>query len=187
MASADSCAFSTAFGGVYSFQSVPHRSPRVPHVSFPPSACLIYARWLRVVIGLRLVWQSHPQRIPYMRFLFVRPEVCPRVSMFPESGFLQIPPRDGHPCLRLYPSHYRADSGLTPVRNVRRRAHEKAQADVPNASLRPVILCRTLQPVNPEDKSSVPVLRDKAGIARPPACSLPAEPGPPQLRFCHRL
>ena len=36
--------------------------------------------------------------------------------MFPISGFLQIPPHDGHPCLRLYPSHYRADSGLAPVR-----------------------------------------------------------------------
>ena len=29
-------------------------------------------------------------------------------------------PRDGHPRFRLYPSHYRADSGLAPVRNVRR-------------------------------------------------------------------
>ena len=58
-----------------------------------------------------------------MRFLFVRPEVCPWVSRFPTSGFLQIPPHDGHPCLRLYPSHYRADSGLSPVRNVRRQAH----------------------------------------------------------------
>ena len=130
MASTDSCAFSTAFGGVYSFQSVPHRSPRVPHVSFPPSACLIYARWFRVVIGLRLVWQSHPQRIPYMRFLYVRPEVYPRVSRFPESGFLQISPHGEHPCLRLYPSHYRADSGLSPVRNVRRRAHNKAKAGI---------------------------------------------------------
>ncbi|WP_278495093.1 hypothetical protein, partial [Eubacterium ramulus] len=37
----------------------------------------------------------------------------------------QIPPHDGHPCLRLYPSHYQADSGLAPVRNVRRRAHTK--------------------------------------------------------------
>ena len=45
--------------------------------------------------------------------------------MFPTSGFLQIPPHGGHPCLRLYPSHYRADSGLSPVRNVRRRAHHK--------------------------------------------------------------
>ena len=43
--------------------------------------------------------------------------------MFPTSSFLQIPPHDGHPCLRLYPSHYRADSGLSPVRNVRRKAH----------------------------------------------------------------
>ena len=60
-----------------------------------------------------------------MRFPFVRPEICPWVSRFPTSGFLQIPPHDGHPCLRLYPSHYRADSGLSPVRNVRRQAHEK--------------------------------------------------------------
>ncbi len=37
--------------------------------------------------------------------------------MFPTSSFLQIPSHDGHPCLWLYPSHYRADSGLTPVRN----------------------------------------------------------------------
>jgi len=58
-----------------------------------------------------------------MRFLFVRPKICPRVSMFPETGFLQIPPHDGHPCLRLYPSHYRADSGLSPVRTCARRAH----------------------------------------------------------------
>ena len=62
-----------------------------------------------------------------MWFLFVRPEVCPR--SIPASGFLQIPPRDGHPCLRLYPSRYRADSGLSPVRNVRRRAHsDKTQS-----------------------------------------------------------
>ena len=49
-----------------------------------------------------------------------------RVDRFPlTSGFLQIPLRSGHPCLRLYPSHYRAGSGLSPVRNVRRRAHPK--------------------------------------------------------------
>ena len=38
-------------------------------------------------------------------------------------SFFQIPSHGGHPCFRLYPSHYRADSGLTPVRNVRRQAH----------------------------------------------------------------
>lgn len=73
--------------------------------------------------GLQLVTQSYPQMQPYMRFLCVRPEVCPRVSMFPESSFLQISSRDEHPCFRLCPSHYRADSGLAPARNVRRRAH----------------------------------------------------------------
>ena len=51
--------------------------------------------------------------------------------MFLTSSFLQIPPHDGHPCFRLYPSHYRADSGLTPVRNVRRRAHYKNKATIP--------------------------------------------------------
>lgn len=48
--------------------------------------------------------------------------------MFPTSGFLQISPHGEHPCLRLYPSHHRADSGLSPVRDVRRRAHQKNSA-----------------------------------------------------------
>lgn len=48
-----------------------------------------------------------------------------RGTFSPYSGFLQIPPHDGHPCLRLSPSLYRADSGLSPFRNVRRRAHSK--------------------------------------------------------------
>ena len=110
MASADSCTFSTALrqwllfsehlvqvspGTTRFFPSIylSHLFPLIP-CSYGASACL----------------QSYPQRKPYMRFLYVRPEVCPRVSMFPESGFLRIPPHDGHPCLRLYPSRYRADS-----------------------------------------------------------------------------
>ncbi len=72
-----------------------------------------------------------------MRFLFVRPEVCPWVSRFPTSSFLQIPPHDGHPCFRLYPSHYRADSGLAPVRNVRRRAHKPENPGRRKIFLRP--------------------------------------------------
>ena len=125
MASADLCAFSTAFGSGYVFQRLPHRPPWVPHVSFTPSTCLIYPMRFRVAIGLYLGLQTYPRMRPYMRFLFVRPELCPRVSRFPESSFLQILPRGRHPCLRLCPSHYRADSGLTPVRNVRRQAHNQ--------------------------------------------------------------
>ena len=48
----------------------------------------------------------------------------------PTSGFLQILPRGRHPCLRLYPSHYRADSGLSPVRCVRRQAHNKMRTGI---------------------------------------------------------
>ena len=125
MASADFCAFSTAFGSGYVFRRLPHRPPWVPHVSFTPSTCLIYPMRFRVAIGLYLALQTYPRMRPYMRFLFVRPELCPRVSRFPESSFLQILPRDRHPCLRLCPSRYRVDSGLTPVRNVRRQAHNR--------------------------------------------------------------
>ncbi len=126
MTSADFCEFSAALGGGCPFQGVSRRPPRVPHVSFPPSTCLIYSMRFRAVTGLRLGLQSYPRMQPNMSFLYVRPEVCPRVSTFPASSFLQIPSRDGHPCLRLYPSHYRVDSGLAPVRNVRRRAHQKS-------------------------------------------------------------
>ena len=129
MTSADFCALSTALGSGYLFQGILHRPPRVPHISFSPSICHISCVWFRVVIGLRLVRQSYPHVQPSMWFLFVRPEICPWVSRFPTSSFLQIPLRSGHPCLRLYPSHYRADSGLAPVRNVRRRAHPKKSSN----------------------------------------------------------
>ena len=41
------------------------------------------------------------------------------MGSFPTSGFLQICSHLQHPCLRLYPSRYQVDSGLSPVRNVR--------------------------------------------------------------------
>ena len=111
----------------YSSQSVSHRPPRVPHVSFSPSICHIYHAWFRVVMGLWLVVQPYPHAWPRMWFLFVRPEICPWVSIFLTSSFLQIPPRGGHPYLRLYPSHYRADLELAPFGNVRRQAHTYSQ------------------------------------------------------------
>jgi len=36
-----------------------------------------------------------------MRFLFVDPKLCPPELFALTSGFLQIPPRGGHPCLGL--------------------------------------------------------------------------------------
>ena len=119
----------------YSFRSVPHRPPRVPYISFPPSICRIYCTWFRAAIGLHPGLQTHPHARPFMRFLFVRPEVCPWVSRFHTSGFLQIPPHDEPPCLRLTPSHYRADPGLSPVRNVRRRAYWQTRAGSSRSAL----------------------------------------------------
>ena len=59
--------------------------------------------WDSGSIGLLLVWQSRPSQVSlFMRFLFVNPELCPqRHFSAPTSGFLRIPPHDGHPCLRL--------------------------------------------------------------------------------------
>lgn len=49
------------------------------------------------------------------------------MGSFPTSGFLQICSHLQHPCLRLYPSRYQVDSGLSPVRNVRRQAHNREE------------------------------------------------------------
>ena len=38
-------------------------------------------------------------------------DFCPSDQEFAYS-FIQISPHSEHPCFRLYPSHYRADSGL---------------------------------------------------------------------------
>lgn len=69
------------------------------------------------------------------------------MGSFPTSGFLQICSHLQHPCLRLYPSRYQVDSGLSPVRNVRRQAHNTAnsQAD-PHACLAVVPIPRGSSP-----------------------------------------
>ncbi len=61
MVSADFCAFSTA-----SQQRLSLSEQTIP---FPPFTCHIYPARLRVVIGLRLTWQSfpHAERFPDMR------------------------------------------------------------------------------------------------------------------------
>ena len=93
------------------------RSPRVLTRSFPLMSAVFTVKRFRTVIGLRLVKQSYPRLQPLYGF-------CPSDQSF-ASAFLQIPPRDGHPWLWLYPSHCRADSGLSPVRTCARRAHSQ--------------------------------------------------------------
>jgi hypothetical protein len=53
--------------------------------------------------------------MPYMQFLFVRPGLC--------LGFLQIPPRDGHPCLWLTVGAINPRNELSPSRSRACRTH----------------------------------------------------------------
>ena len=87
--------------------------------------CHIYRRRFRAVIGLWLYLESYPRLLPYIWFLFVRPEVCPvedhltptiRLSSDSTSRCTPLPLTN--------PSHCRADSGLSPYRTCAHRAHK---------------------------------------------------------------
>ena len=65
-----------------------------------------------------------PSRKTLYMISFRQTRDLPVVSLFPHPASFRFPSR-GHPCLRLYPSHCRVDSGLAPIRNVRRQAHIK--------------------------------------------------------------
>ena len=91
---------------------LPHLSPVIP-CSYWASACyaVLPSRKTLYVISVRQTGD------------------LPVVSLFPHPASFRFLSR-GHPCLRLYPSHCRADSGLSPVRNVRRQAHIKKPSAV---------------------------------------------------------
>ena len=65
------------------------------------------------------------------------------------AGFLQIPRRQGHPCLWLYPSHCRADSGLSPFRTCARRAHLEKHGDLESKSPCDVAEAVGFEPTSP--------------------------------------
>ena len=91
------------------------RPPRVPHVSFPAYICHIYYAQFRTAIGLRSVLRPYPHTQPDV--ISVR-----QTTGLPTPSFRFRLTADTLG-VRLYPSRCRADSGLSPVRNVRRRAH----------------------------------------------------------------
>ena len=75
----------------------PGKSNHLPPIYLPHLQCKV-----RAVLDFALLCRLVRFALPYMRFLFVRPRVCPcRHFAASTSGFLQIPPHDGHPCLRL--------------------------------------------------------------------------------------
>ena len=59
--------------------------------------------WGSGSIGLSLVWQGRPPQVGLICDFCssARNFALRRTFQPPQSGFLQIPPRDGHPCLRL--------------------------------------------------------------------------------------
>ena len=78
------------------------RSPQVRTTTFPSYICRIYNAKLRAVLDFVLLSNRVRFALPFIRFLFVRPRVCScRYFLTFTSGFLQIPPHGGHPCLRL--------------------------------------------------------------------------------------
>ena len=80
----------------------------------------IYLTRFRTGFGLCVLWPACPRALPHIGFLFVRPMFC--------YGFLQIPPRGGHPCRSLWRSPCRAASGLPPVSRAPCRAHHKNES-----------------------------------------------------------
>ena len=97
--------------------NAPERPPRVRTKSFASSTCRIYVHRFRVAIGLQPLWRPHPR--------------CPpdAISVRQVKGLLTASFRFHLTmdtlAVQLYPSRCRANSGLTPARNVRRQAHNK--------------------------------------------------------------
>lgn len=82
------------------------RSPRVLRTHFPAYACRIYITALRARFGLYRNMPAHPAVLPLSAS-------CSSGQRF-AFGFLQIPPRDGHPCRSANTSPCRVCRGLSP-------------------------------------------------------------------------
>ena len=116
MASADFCVFSTALRlwlrlSARSAQTSPGTTRFFPSIYLPhlPHA-IPCSYWASTCFA------ALPSHIAFYVVSVRQARGLPVVSLSPTSGFLQIPPHDGHPCLRLSPSRHRADSGLSPFR-----------------------------------------------------------------------
>ena len=105
MASADFCCpIRSPFESRSQWQD--HRPPRVIAHDFPANTCRIYVHGLRTCIGLRIYCLlTHRVRLLC--------DSCSSGQRF-AFGFLQIPPRSGHPCRSANCSPCWANSGLAP-------------------------------------------------------------------------
>src|SRR5271165_4901889 len=107
------------------------RSPRVLRTHLPAYACRIYVAAFRARTGLCIYWPAHPAAPPLSAS-------CSSGQRFAYS-FLQIPPRDGHPCRSANTSPCRVCRGLSPPSECAlpgaprrgRRLDSAAQGDTP--------------------------------------------------------
>ena len=99
------------------------RPPRVLTHSFPLYLSHLLQA-IRAAIGLRFVRQTYPCLQPYMRFLFVRPEVCPVEDLLTSTIRLSSDSASRRtPLLLTNLSRCRAGTGLSPARMCAHRAH----------------------------------------------------------------
>ena len=102
------------------------------HTFFPSLPAAFTVKRFRVAIGLCFVMQTYPRLRPYMRFLYVRPEFCPLGDLSTPKIRLSSDSASRRTPLPLAnPSHYRADSGLSPYRTCAHRAHMQKKTSFP--------------------------------------------------------
>jgi len=106
MASADFCHGIRTPLDALSHQRQHGRSPRVLRTHLHAYACRIYVTAFRASIGLCVYWPAHPTVPPLSAS-------CSSSQRFAYS-FLQIPPRDRHPCCSANTSPCRVCRGLAP-------------------------------------------------------------------------
>ena len=105
MASADFCHGIRAPLDALSHSRQYGRSPRVLLTHLHAYACRIYVTAFRASTGLCIYWPAHPAVPPLSAS-------CSSGQRFAYS-FLQIPPRDGHPCRSANTSPCRVFRGLS--------------------------------------------------------------------------
>lgn len=118
MASADFCMFNApSRRRLPTIVGVPCRPPRVRAVAFVPCTCPIYCctLWL---------YGASPCAAGSPKYNSLKSGSCTSGRDF-AAGFLQIPPRGGHPCLRLTVGTANPRSGLSPYSYRPCRAHRK--------------------------------------------------------------
>ena len=110
------------------------RSPRVLRTHLHAYTCRIYVTAFRARIGLYRDWPAHPAVPPLSAS-------CSSGQRFAYS-FLQIPPRDGHPCRSANTSPCRGCRGLSPPSECALPGAPKAK---PGRSARVAVCCRNFR------------------------------------------